>query len=206
MTHFTVGIIVPQDVNDVEDFIARQMDPYYEHTDDDPYVCYSVEQAAADIASTIHRLELIISRNEPDFDLTKCRQNLEQLRAMTPQQKYQEHIRFHEQFNDEGEPISTYNPDSKWDWYVIGGRWDGWINDKETSGESVIDNAATTEEAIARNKIPHAIITPEGEWLEHGQMGWFAALLTENENWDSDARAVLARYPGHRIVIVDAHI
>ena len=125
---------------------------------------------------------------------------------MTPLEKFDEHVRFQEQFNDDGQPISTYNPDSKWDWYVIGGRWDGWINDKETSRESISDNTATTEWAIARNKIPHAIVTPDGEWLEHGQIGWFAALLTENENWDADAKAILARYPGHRFVIVDAHI
>ena len=23
--------------------------------------------------------------------------------------------------------ISTYNPDSKWDWYIIGGRWNGYL-------------------------------------------------------------------------------
>jgi hypothetical protein len=206
MTHFTVGIIVPHGVADVASFIAGQMDPYYEHSDDEPYVCYSVEQAAADIASTIHRLELIIQRNEPHYDIEKCRESLEQLRRMTPKQKYAERIAYLEQFNDKGEPISTYNPDSKWDWYVIGGRWDGWINGKETSGESVADNTAPTEQAIARGKIPHAIITPDGEWHENGQMGWWAILLTENENWDSDARAILTTYSGHRLVIVDAHI
>ena len=206
MTHFTVGIIVPQDVSDVESFVARLMDRYYEHSEDEPYVCYSLEQAAADIASAIHRLELIIGRNEPHFDMAKCRQNLEQLRAMAPQEKYDERIRHHEQFNDQGEPISTYNPDSKWDWYVIGGRWDGWINGREAKGEAICDNSAATEEAIAREKIPHAIITPDGEWHENGQMGWWAILITENENWDSDAKAILARYPGYRVVIVDAHI
>lgn len=206
MTHFTVGIIVPQGVVDVASFIAGQMDPYYEHCDEEPYVCYSIEQAAADIASTIHRLELIIQRNEPHYDIEKCRESLEQLRRMTPEQKYAERIRHHEQFDDRGEPVSTYNPDSKWDWYVIGGRWDGWINGKETSSESVADNTATADQAIARGKIPHAIITPDGEWHENGQMGWWAILLTENENWDSDARTILARYSGHRLVIVDAHI
>jgi len=206
MTHFTLGIIVPHDVPDVESFIARQMDPYYEHSEAEPYVCYSLEQATADIASTIHRLELIISRAEPHYDLTKCRENLEQLRTMTPEQKYQERIRFHEDFNSRGEPISTYNPQSKWDWYVIGGRWDGWINDRDTSAESVLDNTALTEDVIARDKIPHAIITPDGEWHERGHMGWFAILVTENQNWDPEAKELLARYPGYRVVILDAHI
>jgi hypothetical protein len=206
MTHFTVGIILPHGVNDAEGFIANTMEPYFEHADSELYVCYTLEQAAADIASTINRLELIISRNEPHYDLGKCRQQLDELRAKTPQQKYEECLRYHEQFNDQGEPVSTYNPDSKWDWYVIGGRWDGWINDLDTSRESLTDNMALTEEAIAREKIPHAIITPDGEWHERGQMGWWAMLLTENENWEQEARALLASYVGHRVVIVDAHI
>ncbi len=206
MTHFTVGIIVPPAVSDVESFIAGQMEPYYEHNEAEPYVCYSIEQAQADIAGTIHRLELIINRNEPHYDIAKCRENLEQLRAMTPQQKYQDRIRHHERFNEQGEPISTYNPDSKWDWYAIGGRWDGWINDRDTSAESISDNIAPIEQAIARDKIPHAIITPDGQWHERGQMGWWANLLTENENWDPESKDLLGRYPGYRLVIVDAHI
>jgi hypothetical protein len=177
MTHFTVGIIVPQGVNDVEGFIAGLMDPYYEHSDDEPYVCYSLEQAAAEIQRDINRLERIIERQDPEYDADKCRDLLAKLRSTTPEAKYAEYIQFHQTFDRQGRPISTYNPDSKWDWYSIGGRWDGWINDKETSSESIADNTATTEHAIAREKIPHAIVTPDGEWLERGQLGWFASLI-----------------------------
>ena len=125
---------------------------------------------------------------------------------MTPEQKYQDHLRFHDLFNDKGEPISTYNPNSKWDWYVIGGRWDGWINNRDTRAEAVFDNSATTEATIARDKLPHAIITPDRQWHEHGRLGWWGTLLTEEENWNAEARAILARHPGHDVVIVDAHI
>ena len=134
------------------------------------------------------------------------RQQLDELRMMTPEQKYAEYLRYHKRFNDQGEPISTYNLNSKWDWYVIGGRWDGWINDLDSCRESLADNMARTEQVIARHKIPHALITPDGEWHEHGRMGWWAILLTENENWDQEARAILASYPEQRLVIVDAHI
>lgn len=34
-----------------------------------------------------------------------------------------------------GDLLSTYNPNSKWDWYVIGGRWDKCL--KTLSGEEV---------------------------------------------------------------------
>ena len=206
MTHFTVGVIVARGECDIESLIAKQMELYYEHDEAKPYVCYSVEQAAADLAGTIHRLELIISRKESSYDLAKCRENIEQLLSMTPEQKYLEYLQHHERFNALGEPISTYNPQSKWDWYVIGGRWDGWINGRETDRESVRDNTATIEQAIERGIIPHAIITPDGEWHEHGRMGWWAMLITENEDWETQAREILAGYPGYDLVILDAHI
>lgn len=206
MTHFTVAIIIPPNVNDIVAFIQRQMEQYDENRTVPPYVCFTREQAAADIADTVHRLELILSRQEPLYNLDTCRQNLEDLRRTTPEAYYAERIKWHEWLNDQGEPLSTYNPDSKWDWYVIGGRWDGWINDLETAGERLEDNVATVDHVIERNKVPHAIITPDGQWHEHGKMGWWAVLLTENENWDDQARSIFAAHSDCRVVIVDAHI
>jgi hypothetical protein len=216
MTHFTVGIIIPLDESEIESFIAEQMERYYEHSDCEPYVCYSVEEAAAELERDIKRLERIIERQHPDYDLAKCRAMLAGLRRTTPERKYREHLRGHESFNDQGEPLSTYNPDSKWDWYRIGGRWDGWITGNEQSSdngynfagchETIENNMATTGEALDRNLIPHAIVTPDGLWHERGQMGWWANLITENENWDQEAKDILARHPGCRIVILDAHI
>lgn len=207
MTHFTVGLIVPEDeLPRLQDFTARQMDPYCEHDEVESYVCYSVEKAAAEIERDIVRLERIIERNDPEYNAEKCRELLAKLRRTMPEERYREYTQYHEHFNARGEPISTYNPDSKWDWYVIGGRWDGWINGKDTSGERVDDNTATTEQAIERNAIPHAIVTPDGRWHEQGKMGWFAVLITENEDWDAQAKQILASFPGYQILILDAHI
>ena len=207
MTHFTVGIIVPGDRQPhLQGFIDQQMAPYCEHIEVEPYVCYSIAQAKDEIERDIRRLERIVERQDPDYNLEKCREIAARLRGTTPEDKYREYVAHHENFNDQGEPLSTYNPDSKWDWYVIGGRWDGWINGKETSGERVEDNIAITEQAIERAIIPHAIVTPDGEWHERGKMGWFATLITENEDWETQAKVILAGYSGHHLLILDAHI
>ena len=207
MTHFTVGIIVPShELSNLQAFIAEQMAPYDESTEVEPYVSYSVEQAQADLTRDITRFERIIERQDANYNLEKCQEHLEKLRVTTPDEKYREYVEYHEHFNGKGEPTSTYNPESKWDWYVIGGRWDGWINDRDTSNNAVSDNIATTEAVLERNKIPHAIITPDGEWHEQGQMGWFGIMLTENDAYQSEARLLLGQFPGHHIIILDAHI
>jgi hypothetical protein len=113
MTHFTVGIIVPPGLNDVESFIAEQMEPYCEHTQVEPYVSYSLEETAGDIQRDIERLDQILRRQDQDYNLDKCRDILVKLLRTTPEDKYAEYIRFHERFDDQGRPISTYNPDSK---------------------------------------------------------------------------------------------
>ena len=207
MTHFAVGIIVPEDkLRDIQSFISDQMEPYNESSTVAPYVSYSLAKAKAEIERDIARLERVVERRDPDYNLEKCQEILAKLRVTTPEQRYREYAEHHEHFNAKGEPLSTYNPDSKWDWWVIGGRWDGWINGKEANSETVNDNIATTEQAIERDIIPHAIITPDGQWHERGQMGWWAILITEYEDWDAQAKEILSGHSGHRLIILDAHI
>ena len=43
-------------------------------------------------------------------------------------------------------------------------------------------------------------------WHEHGQMGWWGIMITENAGWDAQAKEILTGYPGHRLLILDAHI
>jgi DNA-binding transcriptional MerR regulator len=208
MTHFTVGIIIPACVtpDKIEHFAAEAMAPYDESLTVAPYVSYSLAKARIELKADITRLERIIEQRTSGYNLEKCRESLEQLRETSPEDKYRDYVAHHERFNAKGQPTSTYNPNSKWDWYVIGGRWDGWINDRDSSQEAVADNIASTSEAVQRNRIPHALLTPDGEWHEHGQMGWWGVMLTENEGWDADARAILAGYPDHNVLILDAHI
>ena len=112
------------------------------------------------------------------------------------------------------------NPNAKWDWWQIGGRWSSMLRTKD-DGESCdsakapdVDFSEDPElaaeaerfwENFVEEKDPsaefsifnkhyylerystkadyvkacaefsaHAFVTPEGEWFEEGQMGWFA--------------------------------
>ena len=50
-----------------------------------------------------------------------------------------------DELDEEGNRLSTYNPDSKWDWYVEGGRWPGQLKIKKSKvkeyGSSEVDSA-----------------------------------------------------------------
>jgi hypothetical protein len=108
------------------------------------------------------------------------------------------------------------NPKARWDWYRIGGRWDGWITDNEQPSdngfnfgkrhETVENNITTTEAALKRHKIPHAIITPNGKWHDRGDLWMFGLADKECQKMHAKMSGLLRKYPGHRIVILDAHI
>jgi len=96
---------------------------------------------------------------------------------------------------------STYNPQSKWDWYHVGGRWEERYRDRQ--GESITalrqqaqDNLLAVEVASETEKdwmgnpitelvlngqsvdyLPYTVIVPNEDgttsWLSQGDMGWF---------------------------------
>jgi hypothetical protein len=168
------------------------------------------------------------------------------------------------------------NPNAKWDWYQIGGRWQGMLLVKDTAkadigevslvvgkghedktpapkGYKWVDSAKvkdivwdkmqeitakerekTWEEAMDKeyesireayfgvkpgmtkeeylNKMSmfstFAVITPDGKWYEKGQMGWWAVVSNEEEDWDEKykERFIDTADPEWTLTIVDCHI
>ena len=130
---------------------------------------------------------------------------------------------------------STYNPDSKWDWYTVGGRWRNSIKTKE--GELVdacflseIDFTPFTEEDYedsvdwvgrpckslkegmewhyTKNDAPFCIIL-DGVWYEKGKMGWWGITSDEKDKevWDKEVAKLLETLPQDSYVYnVDFHI
>lgn len=118
---------------------------------------------------------------------------------------------------------STYNPDAKWDWWVIGGRWDGTIKNNYQSSDGgfnfgakhhgVENNTTPTSEFLKMvqndpKQYPYALITPRGEWCEKGKMGWFGMSSDEKnvDTWHSTVQAILKQYENCVAVGCDLHI
>jgi len=125
-----------------------------------------------------------------------------------------------EECSGTGTRRSTYNPDSKWDWWRVGGRWDGAIRalpalEDEDRGfnfggkfESTERNVTTTDAVLEKGISPFAILTPDGAWHESGEMGWWGIVTDRKDEatWDETVKAILRAYPGHLAVGCDLHI
>lgn len=99
--------------------------------------------------------------------------------------------------------LHTFNPDTKWDWYEIGGRW------------SVFPGNAMKASSLLRSPkladiLPHDFVTPDGRWHEVETFfpkGWMrgAFVRKTQKRWLSEFRKALAAFPDSVVVSVDRH-
>ncbi len=117
---------------------------------------------------------------------------------------------------DENKP-SVEKP--KWDWWRIGGRYDGRIVFEPRQSEDgfnfsseytqLIHNVAPVETLLAEGNFScFVVVTPDGEWHELGKMGWWAVIEDEKDEdeWSKEVQGLLAMHLNHFAVGVDVHI
>lgn len=215
MSHFITLVFTKENGRTVEELLA----PYDENIVYAPYVLYTREQAIAKI-----RKEIEDYKNGPYAEYVsspkkyeESHPNAEHINYLknkfpkklewTDDECYQDMKgRFDEDMIKlNGDLLSTYNPNSKWDWYTIGGRWNNYL--KTLSGETTNEDYASKIDW--KDIIPFVFVTPIGEWHERGEMGWRACVSNGKniEDWKSEFKEFLDNLDEDTIVtVVDCHI
>ena len=85
-----------------------------------------------------------------------------------------------------GVETTTYNPESKWDWYTLMG----------------------PQELRTVPDPTYSILSPEGGWQAHGQLGWWGMSRDEDEDWPTTFARVydINTKAGAKAFLVDYHI
>lgn len=96
---------------------------------------------------------------------------------------------------------TTSNPQGKWDWWVVGGRWTGAFDEAAVPGD-IESNSLPVPEIIERGWHPHALLTPTGKWDEHL---WYGASPEPLGDWKTRCAATLEAHRDCAGVIVDYH-
>lgn len=151
MSHYGVLVALPKGTKDIESALAKVMEPFDENLEVGPYISETVDDIIKLKATRIEHIKEQLAKSKK---LTNARdllweketkERLKEIEDMSDEEWY------HEQTEDrildeKGNVISTYNPDSKWDWYVIGGRWEGCIPLKngKTSNQTKVKNVRIT--------------------------------------------------------------
>lgn len=103
------------------------------------------------------------------------------------------------------------NPNAKYDWYIEGGRWDGYLTNSvgaKTNREMLM------EVDWEKTDVPSHFVNADGEWCEKGKLGWFGMTTNEKpkEDWNAKfkdyVRTLIADEEAEEIqvVAIDFHI
>lgn len=194
-------------------------------------------KAMLDVKAEIEKTFNLEAMRREFNELPECDQTEERWKQMVaPVDKKRQELflahPLHEKPNPEcndckgtGKFMTRYNPSAKWDYWAIGGRWSEWIFGPEREKAAQEKNkgcilCAETQELKNNCRplseiplddphyIPFAVLTPQGEWIEQGEMGWWAVVNNGKEfkEWHELAKSVLEKYPEHLAVAVDCHV
>lgn len=262
MSHYTVAVI---SYTGTEKEVAKLLAPFDESIQVEKYICRTKEQitkdgrerheAALKEIQEFEKDKLIEVLTSPSYDWYRS-----VLTAQTPQDFYDTEVNT-DMVDEDGNEYSTYNPESRWDWWGIGGRWDCSLRDYNGEyhntlkiadwdynyinldniarysrfWEIAVEGAEPTEEEKSEfilwykpeyylekygNKSnyiksmitfsTYALLTPDGEWLEPGKMGWWGmsgADPADHGKWERDFTSLIDTFNKDMYVtIVDCHI
>ena len=111
MSHYSLAVIT-----DEPDNIEKMLAPYDESIEVEPYIDITKEEI---IKHAKERKEGYIKAVENGEELRDWQQ--EYLNANTDEELYKLERYEDEEYDENGNMLSKYNPNSKWDWYEIGG-------------------------------------------------------------------------------------
>ena len=211
MSHFCVYVF-----HDKNTTVSKLLAPYDENIEFAPYVLYTKEQAIAKVRSDIEKYRDSTYKEylaDPVKYKEKCGHNKNHIDYLenefpkklnwTDEECYEEIAKWKREdgmLAEDGSILSTYNQKSKWDWYPIGGRWNNSIPGNEVK---------ISEIPIEKIETPYAFVTPDGEWVEQGEMGWFGISSNEmdEDEWNAKFREYLKTLEKDIILTqVDCHI
>ena len=262
MSHYTVAVISR---TGTEEEVESLLAPFDENIEVEPHIHRTKEQIIED-GREYHEEAL---KQIQDFEKDKLIDILTKssyqwyrdiIIAQTDEDFYNIEV-YKDMLGEDGNEYSTYNPESRWDWWQIGGRWNcslrdyngeyhntlkiadwdyNYINSENITDcsrlwEIAVEGAEPTEEekkdyilwykpeyyiekyGNKSNYIKsiltfstYALLTPDGEWLEPGKMGWWGvsrAELVDQGLWERDFTSLIDTFDKDMYVtIVDCHI
>lgn len=247
MSHFAVAVIT-KNKDEVE--VYKILEPYWEELKVPRYVKYTKEQLINEGKKEIQAYKSGIYAeyiSNPSKYKEECT-NEDHIKYLeeefpkklnwTDEEIYKNEIRWYDedQIGENGEVYSTYNPNSKWDWYEIGGRFENELltridnNDtfgqeynkpiivrippqgyKWVNGAKIKDIDFNKMEEINGETFCAWALVDEKGWYEKGSMGWWAMSDATEESINDFAKKSkeyieMPENQDKYMIIVDCHI
>lgn len=222
MSHFAVLVTKTQE-RDVE----SQLERFYEQGDENDYFMEKqIEVAAEDVETeATNLLAERVGKEGVDSGLAvRYQQYIDEGDFKAVVQEW-----YGGNWDDDGNLYYLSNPDAQWDWYEVGGRWDGLLQLKESSqSEQVLSRHYSETDADVEERLREHLssvakvrdidwektettfaILHNDEWIERGEMGWFGMASNEKpeDDWDKEFKRIIESLdPEDEVTVVDCHI
>lgn len=209
MSHF-VGLCFGDNWED-------NLDQYYEGLEVEAHVAYTKEEAIDEVKKVhAHNYEYAIEalqQSDLNPKMIEHYQNIvDKGLFISYEDAWEEAKNWGYEIDENENLLSTYNPNSKWDWYSIGGRWNGFLHYKGAEPGFAETNEAYIHELdmdYLFEHTPFCFVTEDGEWIEKGEMGWWCSVSNEKseETWKQQFIDYVKSLDANCLVtVVDFHI
>ena len=111
--------------------LDEQLEPFDENKTVEKHIVHTKAEIIEEAKQTKARCKEMSKRHKLEEWMKKY------IKAKTDEELYQLEVHDYEEYDEDGNMLSDYNPDSKWDWYTVGGRWDNWLVDRNGNGCNV---------------------------------------------------------------------
>lgn len=221
--HYFIIVIIPKSTpkGSMYSLVESMLEPYDENLEVDPYVanCFCVGSLVRKIAIGVAEAYKPMSDIHKEYNALpfNLKSNVEWNQFTKEYYRIEEDIlKFHplksktdpscSECKGAGKYLTTSNPRGRWDWWVIGGRWDGIIRNlntyatcekcnKNSSHGFSVDHRLIKNNMISVSKLLsdfscHIIITPDGQWHEENDSwskryakGWLTKILSKYKSY-----------------------
>ena len=193
------------------------LDQYDENMEVEPYIRYTKDEAIDEVKrrhaqSYENALEALKKKNLNSESYEYFQKIIDKGLFISWEDAWEEVKKWGYEIDSDENLLSTYNPDSKWDWYSVGGRWDGFLHYKDADPGFEETNVAYIHELdmdYLFEHIPFCFVTEDGEWIEKGEMGWWCSVSNEKseETWKQQFVDYVKSLDADCLVtVVDFHI
>lgn len=193
------------------------LDQYDENMEVEPYIRYTKDEAIDEVKrrhaqSYENALEALKKKDLDSESYEYFQKVLDKGLFISWEDAWKEAKDWGYEIDDDENLLSTYNPESKWDWYSVGGRWDGFLHYKDADPGFEEINVAYIHELdmdYLLEHTPFCFVTEDGEWREKGEMGWWGSVSNEKpeDSWKQQFVDYVKSLDENCLVtVVDFHI
>lgn len=169
MSHYTVLVITSD--GDYE----KALEPFDENLEMEPYIYKTKEQCIQELIEYKRRYD----NHDENFNRQWFNENFSDVDFSDGKSIYEAFRKYHDyyDYDEEGNVLSTCNPNSKWDWYQLGGRWNGSLRLKEGTTAIVESQQSWCSETAQEGYTDYAQVknvdfTPDYSKMEYYKRFW----------------------------------